>query len=82
MKVTIGKSDKLSVPGVYESSGTSMSIEFEIADGLTPEQQLQELHRIKQEFEKLYWPLVTFDFQTYLQRLQVGSQQFLTFKTQ
>jgi len=82
MKITIGKSDKLSVPGMYESSGTSLSVEFEIDDSLTSEQRLQRLAELKNEFEALYWPLVSYDFQVYLQRLQIGTKQFLDFKTQ
>ena len=81
MKIKIGKSDKLSVPGKYETTGTTLEVEFELPDDMTPEQRQEQLGMLKQAFEDLYWPLVSYDFETYLQRLKLGTQQFLQWKT-
>ncbi len=76
-KISVSKSDKLTLPGVYESSGTSMTLEAEIGEG---EDAATVLVQLKQQFDHLYWQLVARDFQEYLQRLQTGTANFLATK--
>ena len=82
MKITISKTDKFTFPNVFESSGTGLSAEFEIDQSLPLEQQQAQVMECKAMFEQLYWPLANFDVQTFLQRLQMGSQPFVSFKAQ
>jgi hypothetical protein len=81
MKIKIGKSDKLSVPGRYETTGTSLEAEFELPDTTDPVVIRQAMADVKEVFERMYWPLVNYDFTTYLQRLRMGTSEFLTWKT-
>ena len=48
MKITISKSDKFNLPNVYESSGLGFSMEFEIPDGLSPEEISKWVQHAKQ----------------------------------
>ena len=82
MKITIGKSDKFTFPGKYESTGTELTVEFEIEENLTPEQIRDRTLECKAIFEQTYWALANYDLQTFLQRLQMGSSEFLTWKIQ
>jgi len=80
MKITISKSDKFQFPGRYETSGTGLSVDFELSESLSHEEKLKKLEEFKKEFDKLYWPLASFDFQTYLNRLQMGNENFLSWQ--
>jgi len=77
MRITISKTDKFTCPGRYDSTGSGLSIEFELDERLTTEQRLEKLKEFKLEFEKLYWPLANYDFQNFLSRLQSGNDAFL-----
>lgn len=77
MKITISKTDKFAFPGRYDTSGTGLSVEFELDEQLPLDQRLAKLQEFKAQFDQLYWPLASHDFQTYLHRLQVGNENFL-----
>jgi hypothetical protein len=80
MKITISKSDKFHLPNVFESSGLSFSMDFEIPENLTPDEIRAKTMECKNLFEHVYWPLANYDMQTFLQRISMGAEQFLHWK--
>ena len=73
-KLVVSKNDKLTLPGIYESSGTGLSIEVELEEG---EDEQAALNAAKSRLEQLYWPLLAFDLQSYMRRVKMGTIEFL-----
>lgn len=74
VKVTVGKSDKFSVPGAYESTGTSLSVEVGVEDG---EQLNEVVARAKAELEPLYWWLAIQDYNEALKRAKITTPNYM-----
>lgn len=59
---------------MYETTGTSLSVEAELEPG---EDESAAAQALKQRLEALFWPLAMLDFQTYLTRVRMGTAQFM-----
>lgn len=76
-RLTLGRSDKLSLPGVYESTGASLGIEIELQPG---EDTATALAEAKVELDRLYWWLAASIYNEALARIRTGTPAFLLSK--
>lgn len=77
VKVTVGRSDKLSIPGAYESVGVSLSLDIEVQDG---EDVAQVVAAGKAQLEPLYWWFMNQVYVEAVGRVTTGNTQWLKAK--
>lgn len=78
-KLVVGRSEKFSVPGQYETTSTDLSLEIELQPGQAPEDALPAA---KVELDRLFWYLAQLNWAEAVQRGSMGTAAYLAAKQQ
>lgn len=76
-KLTVSRSEKFSLPGKYESTGTELSLEIELQPGQAPGDALPAA---KAELDRLFWWAAQLNWVEAVQRASVGTPAYFAAK--